>query len=253
MTRQEIADELGVSRTIVDKMMKKFGLRSNGNNNRDRIAKFNIHVFDTIDTEEKAYWLGFLYADGSVGTTDKSCTAPNRLAINISSKDKNLLYDFLSDVEAYDTKIMDYMPSEKTYGNTMMSRVYLNSKTLCSHLIEHGCVPNKTFDISMPDLPPKMISHFIRGLFDGDGNITSGPTFRITGYHIFMAQIHTLLNISCNLNSRTSLKYYPEKDPRICDLCFGGPNLCTKIFHYLYDNATICLQRKFEKFKTLTK
>ena len=36
--------------------------------NKQNRTKFNESIFDNIDSEEKAYWLGFIYADGYISS-----------------------------------------------------------------------------------------------------------------------------------------------------------------------------------------
>lgn len=245
------AAKYGISTPTIYRYMKQHNIVYR--NGHGRKHHFNEQYFQDIDDEHKAYWLGFLYADGSVTTTDKSCTAPNRLTINISAKDIDIIKMFLKDVGGDDIDIDVYDPDPRTYGTTPMARINLNSKALCTDLIRYGCVPNKTFKVDVPPIPMSLMPHFVRGLFDGDGNITGGnsPAFRITGYDVFLAQIKTYLNFACDLNSNANLRYYPKKDPRVCDLNFGGKNIVAKIYHHLYDDANIYLERKYKKFKDL--
>lgn len=56
---KEIAEELGIYYTTVSYILKSFNIKLSK-------AQFNEYVFDNIDTEEKAYWLGFIYADGCI-------------------------------------------------------------------------------------------------------------------------------------------------------------------------------------------
>ena len=74
MTCSEIAKKFGVSRGPLLRLFRKYGFHTNGNLNRDRNAKFNIHKFDVIDTEEKAFWLGvFVCRRLCYGKTSMEC------------------------------------------------------------------------------------------------------------------------------------------------------------------------------------
>lgn len=217
--------------------------------NKGRKYSFDVNYFKNIDTEEKAYWLGFLYADGSVNTTDKTCKKPNRLTINISSKDRIILERFIKSING-NQEIKDYIPSEKTYSDHQMSVVQINSWEFCSHLINHGCIPNKVFSLKMPQLSNDMLPHFIRGLFDGDGCFESGKHFMITKTDSFLNEVNNIIALALNIN-HGYIHYYKNKDPRVCDLKFFKQDSVKKIYHWIYDNATIFLERKKEKFNLI--
>ena len=68
-TQREMAKILNVNRTTIQRHLKKLGLSTPNYHNE---LKFDNTVFDNINTEEKAYWLGFLYADGSISSTNNS-------------------------------------------------------------------------------------------------------------------------------------------------------------------------------------
>ena len=70
-------------------------------------ATNNIRNFEIIDTEEKAYWLGFLYADGSVSSTD------NRIELGLAEKDLNHIEKFKEFI-GVPNKI-SYRPQTKSY------------------------------------------------------------------------------------------------------------------------------------------
>nr|DAJ27760.1 MAG TPA: endonuclease [Crassvirales sp.] len=217
--------------------------------NRRALKSFNIHYFDEIDTEEKAYWLGFLYADGSVNTSDKTCTKPNRLTINLSSKDRIILEKFAKSIES-NLEIEDYIPNGQTYSQNPMSRLCVNSTEFCSYLIEHGCIPNKTFILKMPQLSNDLMRHFIRGFFDGDGCFESGKHFMITKTESILNDMNNIISAILNIE-HGKIYYYKNKDSRICDLKFFKQDSVKKIYYWLYDDATIYLERKKDKFKLI--
>ena len=89
-----------------------------------------LRIFETIDTEEKAYWLGFLYADGSVGSTD------NRIELGLAEKDLRHIEKF-RDFIGIKNKI-SYRASTKSY------RYAFKSISCKADLIKQGCIPKKS-------------------------------------------------------------------------------------------------------------
>lgn len=206
----------------------------------------NKHFFDVINTEEKAYWLGFIYADGYITKSNNNDKSANRLRINISSKDKILLEQFLQDIEATSSNITDYIP-RKTYSTNQMSCISINSIELCNALISHGCTEKKTLTLSFPSsIHENLIHHFIRGYFDGDGTIGK-EQLGIIGNHCFLINLQQILVQECNLKI-TKLYEYKHKAPGMYDLKYGGRIQLTRIYQYLYKDATRFLSRKFDKF-----
>lgn len=56
--------------------------------NKQNETKFNENIFDVIDSEEKAYWLGFLFADGYISSSK------NTIELSLALKDKEHLEKF---------------------------------------------------------------------------------------------------------------------------------------------------------------
>lgn len=248
MLLKDVCKKYNLSNATIYKYMKSHNIEYK--NEHGRKNKFNQDYFESIDTEHKAYWLGFIYADGTVFNTGSGNTKTNRLQINISNKDVELLIAFCNDIEYDKTKIKTYEP-KGTYSTNLMSRLAINSIKLCSDLAKWGVHPNKTGTLTnLPNISKELMPHFIRGFFDGDGCITTGPQFSLIGDYNFLYNIQTVLIESCKVN-RTKLLNYPNKNVDIYDLVYGGKNNCKKIYPYLYTNATIFLKRKHDKFITL--
>lgn len=122
----------------------------------------NRYIFDKIDTEEKAYWLGFLYADGSVGSKE------DKIELSLAACDYNHIQKF-KDFIGLDNKI-SYRKKQNAY------RYSFRDKTFKEVLIKQGCVPKKSLILTFPTIdqvPVELIRHFIRGYFDGDGYFTN--------------------------------------------------------------------------------
>ena len=212
----------------------KINIKSQG---RPKIYQCNENYFHTIDNEQKAYWLGFIAADGSINE--------NRLHLNLSAIDKNHLEKFIIHIQSTHP-IRNY--KIKNYDCIAFS---IRSYQIISDLKNFGIIPNKTFTIKFPKINKKFISHFIRGYMDGDGGFyvydkyPNQPVFSITSNRIILEKIQTHLINNCNLN-KTKLSKKPNH--QIARLQYSGRQVL-KIFNYLYKDATIYLERKKEKIE----
>ena len=123
-------------------------------------AKNVLTNFEIIDTEEKAYWLGFLYADGSVGSKE------DKIELGLAEKDLKHIEKFRDFMNI--TNKISYRESTRSY------RISFRSSKCKQDLINKGCIPKKSLILEFPNekqVPNNLIKHFIRGYFDGDGSI----------------------------------------------------------------------------------
>ena len=134
----------------------------------------NSNVFDVINTEEKAYWLGFIYADGNISNHDKiyekSGKHVYRIEIALQEGDINHLEKLKLFLE-YEGKIS----LTKTNHRTNRCRLSFNDKHMWETLNKIGCTPNKSLTLQFPkDIfnSNNLSKHFIRGYIDGDGCIS---------------------------------------------------------------------------------
>ncbi len=131
--------------------------------------KVNHEYFDKIDSEYKAYILGFIYADGSI--IQPKGNRQMNLRIAIQEEDGYILEKFAKDAAGGQIKVMN-PPAVQKRGWKKRTIVSIVSDRLCNKLIELGCKPNKSkVGMSFPKLDNQYIRHFIRGFLDGDGYI----------------------------------------------------------------------------------
>ena len=129
---------------------------------------YNEDYFKKIDTERKAYFLGFILADGCVylGANKNSY----RFQMNLQIQDKYVLEELQKDIGS-DYKIQDKQFGYKKNGDPrFISLLKINSSKLCEDLINLGVIPRKSMkqEVKKNLIPNKLISHFIRGYFDGN-------------------------------------------------------------------------------------
>jgi hypothetical protein len=160
-TMKSLGKQFDVKYETIRLLLHKYNIKTRGNkHNYPRIE----NIFSTIDTREKAYWLGVLYADGSI--KEKS----NEISLGLSDKDH--VEKFKNFIGASNHRIQVIEPNDKK--NKLTKNFYMFSirdAQIHSDLIKHGCLPNKNhLNLHIPkDMLENLKIDFIRGYFDGDG------------------------------------------------------------------------------------
>jgi len=216
----------------------------------DRMRKHKIeeHFFDIIDTEEKAYFLGLLYADGCNHSNKNHCS------LSLIEKDKDILLKFTELLQP--SKPLQFKRGKDNHQNSY--RMDLYSKQISNRLSELGCGSRKTFTLKFPTIeqvPVFLQKHFIRGYFDGDGSINNGAKhhFSFVGTKDFINGLQEVLLRELSFNiTKTSIRH-PERNYNIVTLLKCGRIQCLKFGKWLYEDSTIYLQRKKEVFNKYRK
>jgi len=215
----------------------------------------NEDFFETIDTEEKAYWLGFIQADGCIYNTEVNNVY--KLEITLQESDKDHLNKFAN---IFNIKIYDRMNSSSFDGIDRKYSVFgIYSKKIFNDLINVGIEQRKTYsDVTnvICNVPDNLIHHFIRGVFDGDGCINCDKTnkghFNISGSKDSLDQIQKIMVDQIGLNKTTLM----QKSDYCWLIQYSGNNIIRYIYNWLYKDATVLLERKktkFEEIKEVTK
>lgn len=240
------------------KIRKKLGLQCSNtvvlrilNENCDTVSKNNAHrkyshdrcFFKKIDTEEKAYWLGFLYADGNVHKTTVS--------VRQSARDIEHLKSF-NRCPKNETPIKT--ETQNSWGQTTESAVAtIYSREMCNDLIALGCVERKSDKLTFPSedqVPQHLVRHFVRGYVDGDGSISKiqdGKFYQvgILGTENMVEGIKSFLGVghlTTSQESRSDNVYY---------INFGGNLQVLEKLEILYGGATVYLPWKYRMYEEL--
>lgn len=230
INRNKLSKEYGVShRTITNIIERNLNKRDRGN----KKYTVNENYFNKIDTEDKAYWLGFLYADGYILEKGKA------FITGLTLKDLDHIEKFKSDIDS------THLIKEATTVNNYSFNVY--NTRFSKNLIDKGCVPRKTDKIEFPKLDKHLISHFIRGYFDGDGSISAtDKTLQITiccASKTFLEKLIKVLSDEIGVKN----KIYTRKDGLHLYVNASGDDIL-KIGKYLYKGSHKYLDRKKEIF-----
>ena len=196
----------------------------------------NVLYFQHIDTEEKAYHLGYLMADGNVSIYNGQYC----LKLVCKIEDREIIDKFLHAIQSQN-KVYIYTADNKEY-----LRVSLSSVQAVKDLIKLGVIPRKSGFECIPNIHPDLIRHFVRGFFDGDGIVSIGKSGCRSGFIAPKKMCHDILTL-IGINSTIT-----PCDTKVDKSYFVLGKKKTKIlFDYLYTDCNIYLQRKRNKMETI--
>lgn len=248
MGLQTAGKKFGLSQYMVEKILKKYGVKKRTYieaKQTQRIYFCDDHFFKT-QSPDMAYILGLIAADGSVSKKE------NCVAIQLLASDREIL-DKISLVTKNTRPIDEYIRKE-TNHKIATFRVW--SKEWKNDLTHYGIIPQKTFTLQPPVfLDPKYRIDYIRGYFDGDGSIyalKNKALFEIVGaskaeinwiQDELLNHYHVVLNKPLHETLPTGTIMYKIKSTNKEELM--------KLYHLFYDNKSLFLSHKKEKFKLL--
>ena len=250
-TAKEISSLLGLKyHQPVYNYFKKKGWERNGKSGKS-IYKVDSDFFKCINTEEKAYILGFICADGHI--------SEDRLVITVSEKDSDILEKIRRAMHSNHPikKIKRKNPYQKTDRKQLiLMELMIGRRELVKPLFDMGLTPDKTYTLNgniLKYVPKYLMRDFLRGYFDGDGNVFFGRRYA-SGYKY---------NINVCGNEDFLLKsfqtYFPSNNKLYKDLyskqCYvwkiSSRDKVRDFMHYLYHNSSIFLQRKYNEYRKI--
>ncbi len=219
---------------------------------------FDEKYFDKINTNEKAYFLGLLYADGYNKTTT------GYIELGLSTKDIHILKEFNVAVKSNRPirRYIDNRPGRSHDG----SRLFLQSRHMSNQLEKLGCGRKKTFKIRFPTwLRKDFVCSFIRGYFDGDGSFfisktkvkSSKKTYvgliagvGITSNSEFTEQLHEIL---VEKFGKTGIYFVKDKRINNVSSIHIRGKAVIKFMNWIYSISGPRLKRKEDKYRIFQK
>lgn len=221
-----ISQMLKVKDNRISEFLQTRGIMVSMNN---QSHEYYEDIFSEVDTEEKAYWLGFLSADG--------CVHDNILELTLKEEDKEHVERFARFISP--TAEVKYRSLTKAY------RVMISNKQICDDLFALGVTPKKSLTLQFCEqVPEYLIHHYIRGYVDGDGSIGlknkgKDAYLSIIGTESFLDEVIYALDLHHNKKRRQGEAY---------EIRYAGNKQVPPVLRKLYENATVYLPRKYEKY-----
>ena len=242
---REIEKRTHHGRPQITRMLEDLGVKTTKGNHYRKYF-FDFDFFSVINSDLKAYWLGFLYADGSISTPryGEQC-----FKLSLQSKDQEILEKMQQDFHS--TYPLRFGNSKRLSTGEISQLVTLEqrSQKTVNDLKRLGCVERKSLILTFPEpnqVSPEYIYSFIRGYFDGDGSIgcyKGNYILNFTGTEQFIKKLALYFNGG---------SVFPDKR-KINSWYFNlnGNLQIIQAYHLLYDNAQRYLLRKYNKFQEL--
>lgn len=219
---------------------------------KKNIINRNYDFFENINTEQKSYWLGFLLADGTIRPKKRGY----RIDVNLAKSD----YPHLKKLaNIFDIEVKFYSSYNKRQNKYYYGcNLGFSNKKIWNDLNDKGIIYRKTYennsDKIFNHIQYKLMRHFIRGYFDGDGTVGWNKKEGLSSCHMAI--------VSYTKGVLEKTKKYILKDTGIndCGICgciseyiltWGGCRQLDCLFNYLYRDATVFLERKRKRFEKI--
>lgn len=233
----KISQTYDTSTDTILKILHKHNVLVRSNKENSRKYSVNHSVFSDISTEEQAYWLGFIAADGYIASTNGK-----RFGVCLSSKDYNHLIKMNSFLcSTYPIK--EYEQKSWYKNGSMYCRLIICSDAIYDDLNTNGVVEHKTTRLKWPTLRSNLEWHYLRGYCDGNGCITRNGNSYCLKFECcdeFAMDIVSFVSNEAPINYST---YRRRKGCKSMSLAFFGKS-AYYIIRNMYEGASIYLDRK---------
>ena len=240
-----------ISSVAINNLLRRNGYKAKSPSELKRKYPIVEDFFDIIDTEEKAYILGLLYADGY------NQTERNSVSIGLKEDDKEILEKMTELIQPTKPLLcLNLSNARKRVGFENAQNQYrlvIANKHISERLVELGCGKAKTHNLIFPteeQVPSHLIRHFVRGYFDGDGSVSGDKQKQISfvGTVNFLKPLQQILMEELGFSETQLDQRYKDRKDEIRSLRYCGINQCIKFRDWLYEDVTIFLKRKKDIF-----
>jgi len=243
---REAAEPFGYSYAACIFALKKHGIPRRSRSEARRKYAVDEDYFSEINGEEKAYWLGFLSADGCV-------TERGQVSLRLSIGDKCHIEKFVTSLASeHPIRTGEVKVEGITYQYAV---VVVCSMKLAHDLMSLGVVPQKSLKMFPCDsVPQHLVRHYWRGIFDGDGSIfqvggrkSLKYAMTLTGNYAILSGFQKFVERHVDLGANIQ----PKRGSHVFSLSYRGVGKMQELAQLMYNDATIFLERKMNKIDKL--
>lgn len=247
MSTVKIGKKYGCSHKKIAKVLEAYNIPRTGISRRK--YRINENFFDKIDNQDKAYILGFLYADG--------CNYKPKQTVSMSLQEED--FDILEKIRVcmgneHPLEYIDYS-NKHDFGYTYKNqyRMLIFSKHMCDSLDNIGMTPNKSLTLEFPRIDKELYRHFIRGYFDGDGSVYQSfvnennkpVTLTITSTLLFLEKIKQIVSDELGIYAGIYDASNHNGITKVLSMSTEASNI---FLDWLYLDANLYMQRKYDRY-----
>lgn len=237
-----VGEKLKMNPDTVKAILLKNGIYVLNSSDVAKRCSINGHYFDVIDSHRKAYYLGLICADGTVGLRN------NKFQISLQEQDAYIIKQLNTDLEStYKISLLEYSKKNPNWSDQYC--LTTTNKDLLNGLLSQGVLPNKSYCLEFPkNLSEKYYSSFLLGYMDGDGSISKNPKdcrCSLVSTEDFCSSVAEILSRVLNVNS-SILLCHDKHESVTRTLQIAGKRQVKKYLDWLYSNADIYLERKHQ-------
>lgn len=240
MRMPEIAKIYNMDRHTIGKVFKR-----NGFSTDKKTYYCDEHYFNNIDTQDKAYIAGLLWSDG--------CNQLDRGKVILQLQERDIeILEQIKEVSCNERPLYKVNLNNKNPNWQNSIALTWQSRNISQVLNDYGMVPRKSLVLEFPNwLDESLYPHFIRGYIDGDGSIyysSNRNVFRVSmvGTKMFL---DTVKDICESIGVKMSFSHKKEHNNITYVLSTTSNSGTLKILNWIYCDANLKLQRKYDKYK----
>lgn len=226
---------------VVLRFLKKHNVKiKNKNSIRNKSCKkVNEDYFNTIDSHEKAYWLGFLYADGCISYRGNT---PYR--ITLTQKEDGPIKDFKDAIQSEHNILYSKFFDKRQNKIYNRCQIQVSSKKFAAHVYNTGLHGKNNYATKFPIILNEFQNSFIRGLFDGDGSVViknkdiSKMNIDFLGTESILKTIRHILISQLNIKIRKITPFVTNPTGSLCYMQFSNKTDLVRLIDFIYKDST---------------
>lgn len=246
----KIGKMYNVSHKVIARILEKNNIKRTGVGKRKYLL--DEYYFDNIDNQNKAYILGFIYADGS------NALSKSTINISLQKSDKDILEKMRAELKSSKPLVFLDYSNKNDYGYHYKDQYALrfHSAHMCSKLLELGVYTDKSYTLKFPNFLRKdLLPHFIRGVFDGDGSISRYKAsdknhqinITITSTKDFCDELQSICQKELCINAGIYDASCKNGITKVFTI--GGRNKAKIFLDWIYKDAELYLDRKYKRYQ----